>query len=324
MFFSLDAVIILFLFWILGTFFGSFSTVLIERWYSHKWGILFWRSECPSCHRELGVLSLIPIFSYILQRGRCSHCQKHISLFYPIAEGLMGAIFTWVWYFILSRGIDVFSFQSLILLFLWFVTGVYMLYDARYMEVPDEIVIPAIYGYSILLLCVSIYPSFAPDLMYDLSTYTSGVDGLFYDHILAAILFYSFLYIQILIPGSIFLLKKWRYKDFFSLLGSYFFFPFMLITFLWRKEDTSGWTEEIPTWVGWGDLRIGLLIGLTLGTLHGFMAFALAYITGSIVGILIMASRKKGANSQIPFGPFLGFWWIASIIFYDTILSWFL
>ena len=37
------------------------------------------------------------------------------------------------------------------------------------------------------------------------------------------------------------------------------------------------------------------------------MAFALAYITGSIVGILIMASRKKGANSQIPFGPFLGF-----------------
>jgi len=54
---------------------------------------------------------------------------------------------------------------------------------------------------------------------------------------------------------------------------------------LFRKTKHEKIDEEIPTWVGGGDLRIALFIGITLGTIHGIASFAFAYIIGSIIGI---------------------------------------
>ncbi len=44
------------------------------------------RSLCPRCNRKIKCLHLIPLLSYALLRGRCSHCQQSISLRYPIIE----------------------------------------------------------------------------------------------------------------------------------------------------------------------------------------------------------------------------------------------
>ena len=57
----------------------------------------------------------------------------------------MGAIFTVLAFAAMRLDIDLLSMHMLLLLLLGFVTGVYMLYDIRYMEIPDQIMVPAIY-----------------------------------------------------------------------------------------------------------------------------------------------------------------------------------
>lgn len=44
------------------------------------------RSHCPHCRVSLGILDMIPVFSYLLLRGRCRHCRAPISMQYPLIE----------------------------------------------------------------------------------------------------------------------------------------------------------------------------------------------------------------------------------------------
>lgn len=43
-------------------------------------------SHCPHCQTPLRWHQLIPLLSWVMQRGRCSHCQAPISLRYPLIE----------------------------------------------------------------------------------------------------------------------------------------------------------------------------------------------------------------------------------------------
>ncbi len=55
---------------------------------------LWWpRSHCPHCRTTLGIVELIPLFSWLWQRGRCRHCQQPISARYPLVEGLTALAF---------------------------------------------------------------------------------------------------------------------------------------------------------------------------------------------------------------------------------------
>ena len=44
------------------------------------------RSRCPACGHVLTPLELIPVFSWLLQRGRCKSCDQKISARYPLTE----------------------------------------------------------------------------------------------------------------------------------------------------------------------------------------------------------------------------------------------
>ncbi|MEO8134097.1 MAG: A24 family peptidase [Betaproteobacteria bacterium] len=48
------------------------------------------RSNCPACQHVIGASENIPVFSYLLQKGKCAHCGAPISARYPIVE-LAGA-----------------------------------------------------------------------------------------------------------------------------------------------------------------------------------------------------------------------------------------
>jgi prepilin signal peptidase PulO-like enzyme (type II secretory pathway) len=315
----------LFIFFVLGLLFGSLATVLIDRWHSGKWWILMWRSECPHCRHRLGVAELIPIASYLLQHGKCKHCKSHISIFYPFAEITIASIFSIISYFFIKNGDIIFSYEHLLLLILGYITWVYILYDLRYMEIPDKILVPGIYWYASLLI-ISIFYEPLKTIFFDHLTYTEGIQSFVIDHLLWAWILYTFFYIQILLPGGFFLLKKSKWRDFFELLLSYFLFPFMLLIPENARDHSRTPEEDIPTWVWWGDLRVALFIGITLGTIHGIASFAFAYVIGSIFGIIILSLRfmKKRYNSQIPFWPFLGLGWILSVIFHAQILNLFL
>ena len=64
----------------------------------------------------------------------------------------MGAIFASMGYAMIMLDIDIISMKSLFLIFFGFVTGTYILYDIRYMEIPDQIMVPAIF----ILLATSV------------------------------------------------------------------------------------------------------------------------------------------------------------------------
>lgn len=75
----------IFLFSLFGACIGSFLTMLTYR-LPRKEDLVFKKSYCPKCGKELGLKSLIPIFSFIMQKGRCSNCNEKISIRYFIIE----------------------------------------------------------------------------------------------------------------------------------------------------------------------------------------------------------------------------------------------
>jgi len=56
---------------------GSFLTVATEDPEGFEW-LRKKRSQCPECNHILGAIDLIPVFSFLLQKGRCRYCSKNI------------------------------------------------------------------------------------------------------------------------------------------------------------------------------------------------------------------------------------------------------
>ncbi|MCK8058908.1 MULTISPECIES: A24 family peptidase [unclassified Fusibacter] len=75
-----------------GIVIGSFLNVVIYRLPLNK-SIVAPRSQCGSCHTELKPLDLIPVFSYLIFRGKCRHCGQPYSIRYPLIEGLNGIVY---------------------------------------------------------------------------------------------------------------------------------------------------------------------------------------------------------------------------------------
>jgi len=58
-------------------------------------------------------------------------------------------------------------------------------------------------------------------------------------------------------------------------------------------------------WMGFGDVKLAVLMGLVLGFPNILAALFLAFFLGAVVGLALMAFKKKSLKSEIPFGPFL-------------------
>lgn len=108
---------------------GSFFNVVSLRYPKES----FWggRSHCPYCKKSLSWYELIPVFSFVMQLGRCRGCHRRISWQYPIVEVFTGLVFLlpykdfsaapWLWLLIAL---------TMVLL---------ALIDFRTMIIPDEI-----------------------------------------------------------------------------------------------------------------------------------------------------------------------------------------
>lgn len=77
---------------IFGLIVGSGLTSLVPRLAEgEKWHR--GRSHCPRCRHALGVGDLVPVFSFLWNRGRCRYCRNAIGWFYPGIELATGALF---------------------------------------------------------------------------------------------------------------------------------------------------------------------------------------------------------------------------------------
>ena len=74
-----------FLVLVFGLCIGSFLNVIIYRLPRRK-PYVFTRSQCTSCGKNLNVLDLIPVFSWIFLKGKCRYCDSPVSIRYPFVE----------------------------------------------------------------------------------------------------------------------------------------------------------------------------------------------------------------------------------------------
>ena len=57
--------------------------------------------------------------------------------------------------------------------------------------------------------------------------------------------------------------------------------------------------------MGWGDVYLGLLVGLVVGWPNILITLMLSFAIGALVSVALVFLNKKTIKSQVPFAPFL-------------------
>lgn len=77
-------------------------------------------------------------------------------------------------------------------------------------------------------------------------------------------------------------------------------------------------------WIGFGDVKFGIFMGLFLGFPLILVAFFFSYFIGAIVGSVLLLRHVKALQSEIPFGPFLVLGTFIAYFYGSTIIRWYL
>lgn len=73
--------------------------------------------------------------------------------------------------------------------------------------------------------------------------------------------------------------------------------------------------------MGDGDMYIALVMGLLLGFPRIIVSLYAAFLTGAIVGVILILRRKKSLHSHIPFGPFLIWGLAVGLLWGDALVA---
>lgn len=253
---------------VFGLAVGSFLNVVIFRYLTDRVFSLravSGRSKCLSCLRQLKWYELIPLFSFVVQGGRCRNCKTTISWQYFLVEAASGLIFllpfyfynqlTPVNYFVISSAVWILIF--LIFLLVWAI-------DARLYIIPDGLnIVLGILGI-ILIAAEDKYQQFSGFAGSFLGNYASLFqfrENIWFNHLGAALL-------GVLIVGLIILFTRGK-------------------------------------GMGMGDLKLMGVLGLIFGWPDIVFILAFACIIGSIFSIYWLLAGKKDMKTAIPFAPFL-------------------
>jgi prepilin signal peptidase PulO-like enzyme (type II secretory pathway) len=263
----------------LGLAFGSFVNALV--WRLHEQGqhkktktkkadlsIVNGRSICPHCRHKLAWNDLIPVFSWVLLKGRCRYCKKAISKQYPAVE-LLGAVIFVASYVLWPGGVH--GAGDWVLLVTWLAVSVGLLalavYDAKWMLLPNKIIYPTFFiaatGKLVYIL------GFAPHKAHDLLMWALSV----------------------------------------AVASGIFWILFVV---------SSG------KWIGFGDIRLGLITGTILGhPANSFLMILMASVLGTLFALPGLLLGKKNLVSKLPYGPFLIGATALTLLFGDKILDWY-
>jgi len=76
-------------------------------------------------------------------------------------------------------------------------------------------------------------------------------------------------------------------------------------------------------WMGFGDVKLAILMGLLLGLPNVLAALFVAFFFGAIISIVLIIFGKKGLKSEIPFGPFLIVGTFMAMFWGKEIIEWY-
>lgn len=130
---------------ILGVLIGSFLNVVALRYNTGM--TLNGRSKCFSCGKNLKWHELVPVFSFIFQRGKCNGCKSKISWQYPVVEIMAGLMFLGI--ITVFPPVDLYSgFLTLYYILITCILLVIIIYDIKHKIIPNGLV----YSFAIISL----------------------------------------------------------------------------------------------------------------------------------------------------------------------------
>jgi leader peptidase (prepilin peptidase)/N-methyltransferase len=132
-----DSPIGLIIFLIFGLLFGSFATMASYR-IPRGEDLAIKPSYCPICNHRLGFFDLFPVFSWVLNKGKCHYCKAKINIRYPLIEITMAALFVIVY---LKIGVNL---QGFTMLGLAVCLVIMIVVDLEHQIIPDIIQIALI------------------------------------------------------------------------------------------------------------------------------------------------------------------------------------
>lgn len=127
-------IVITILFFIYGIVFGSFYNVVGLRIPKGE-SIVKPPSHCTVCDRNLTIIDLVPVFSYLFLKGKCRGCGTKIHWVYPVMEFATGLLFAFS-YSQLGWSIELIA----ALLFISMLV-IITVSDIAYMLIPDKILL---------------------------------------------------------------------------------------------------------------------------------------------------------------------------------------
>lgn len=77
------------LFFFIGCCVGSLLNVICWRTLNNE-NFIVGRSHCEKCGKFLKFYEMIPVISYLFQKGRCRYCRNKIKMIYPVTEAICG------------------------------------------------------------------------------------------------------------------------------------------------------------------------------------------------------------------------------------------
>lgn len=128
-----------------GASLGSFLNVVVGRLHSGE-PIIHGHSHCMRCKKTLAWYELLPIVSFIIQKGKCRTCGKKISWQYILVEITTGFAVVLAWAVLLDQENQNWTWYGSGFMWLYFigVLIVVFLYDLKYFLIPDIVIYPTI------------------------------------------------------------------------------------------------------------------------------------------------------------------------------------
>jgi prepilin signal peptidase PulO-like enzyme (type II secretory pathway) len=258
-----------FFLFVFGIIFGSFLNVVILRYDGERFLLdvktLGGRSHCMHCGKTLRWFELVPIFSFVIQRGRCRRCDARLNVQYPIVEALSGSIFVFV-PFVFGAAAGGIAGPLLIVAIVWVSVFEALLVmsavDIRLGIIPDEI--------NVFLGVIGVF----------LAIISAGYFGAANQSLLGP---YAALFGW---QGNVVLARL------IGAAASGIFFAALI-------GVTRG------KGMGIGDLKLAIPLGLIFGWPDIIFLMVFAFVLGALAGIIAIAGGKNSMKGTLPFGPFL-------------------
>lgn len=285
---------------IFGTVLGSFVDCIANRALTKKsfWG----RSFCDTCKKPLAWYDLIPVLSFLWNKGKCRFCKSKIPAETIIVEILMGSLIALL--FSQSAPLTQLSLNPLAILqisdilFNAFTVSVLVtvfITDIKTGLIPDRITFPSIaisFAYLILSSIYKVFLQYQSLIQSPLGKFLLPPHSdYFYRH--------AFLAITPLWSGIL-----------AGLIVGGFFLALIILT---KGRGMGG-----------GDFKLGIFLGLVFGIEKSLLVLMLSFLGGSIVGIILILIGKRKFGQTIPFGPFLSLGALVTLFWGDQLLKWYI